>query len=72
MTTKQSIDRRIVSEVVDRYDIPRKKSSAIVRLVIEHIMADLERCEHTLADPDVALGVRIARARLSFAKDRTT
>ena len=66
------IDRKLAVQVATLHGIPLAQASAIVRLVLEAIHADLDKCHEALstADPDLAVGVRVAMSRLGWAVAR--
>lgn len=66
------IDRRLAVQIATLHGVPLAQASAIVKLVLEAIRADLVKCHEATetADPDIAMGVRVALARLGWAIER--
>ena len=64
-----AIDRRLATEVVTRWGLSRQDAVEIVRHVLEEVVRDLRRAEAVVAvaDPDLAMGVRLAVARLTLS-----
>ena len=72
VSKRDAIDRRLAVQVATLHGIPLAQAAAIVKLVIEAVRIDLRKCHDVLAvaDPDLAMGVRTAMARLGWALER--
>lgn len=72
MAKRDAIDRRLAVQVATLHGIPLAQAAAIVKIVLEAIRFDMDKCHAVLAvaDPDLAMGVRTAMARLGWAIER--
>jgi hypothetical protein len=64
------LDAKIVAAVVTQHGLSKQVAAAVVRQVLQEAADDIRRCLSSIADPEIALGVRIAAARLEFAETR--